>query len=351
MNIFIDTSIFIKENFFKGKKLERLAILSNQNHINLMITEIIDYEIIKNLKQQIQEVSNAQQKFKRQLDTKHRIIKNAFDSNELILFNDNLLERSILEKYSSFKKFAKIKIVKPDSNFNISRIIEDYFNSNPPFDQIKKKEEFPDAISFKIAEDYCKTLGENGLFLTADNDFSNIESDYINIIDDLNDLLEEIIKESEPELFKNETQVTNCINKDIQLFKPFIEEEVRLDILMHVLDIFHKYDLEISFNSKVINELEIINIEIFDIFDYSIGFKCFGNFQSYLYPQFEEDYDITQNMQILIQENLKLKSSNHFRFVGSFETTFYYSFEYPYEIIEDSIKIEEEKVIKEIKSI
>ena len=56
-------------------------------------------------------------------------------------------------------------------------------------------------------------------------------------------------------------------------------------------------------------------------------------------------------MQILIQENLKLKSSNHFRFVGSFETTFYYSFEYPYEIIEDSIKIEEEKVIKEIKSI
>lgn len=351
MNIFIDTSIFIKENFFKGKKLERLAILSNQHHINLMITEIIDNEIIKNLKKQILDVSNAQKKFKRQLETRYRIIKNSFESDELILFNDYYLENSLLEKYSNFKSFARIQIIKPKANFNISKIISDYFDDQPPFEQEKKKEEFPDALSFKILEDYCKDKNEKGIFLTTDNDFSNINSDYIDIKNDINELLEEIIKGAEPELFENETQVKNCINKDIELFKPLIEEELRLDILMHALDIFHKYDEEISFDSKVISEFEIMNIDIFDISEHSIGFKCSGDFQSYLYPKFEGDFNISDNPKILLQENLDLKSTNHFRFVGNYESTFYYTFEFPFEIEKDSIQIEEEKIIREIKSI
>src|SRR5690606_2666952 len=110
--------------------------------------------------------------------------------------------------------------------------------------------------------------------------------------------------------------VKNCINKEIHLFKPIIEEETRLDILMHVMDIFHKYDHELSFNSRVISEINIKNIEVFDISDYSIGFNCAGNFHSLLYPEFDGDFDITKNTQILIQENLKLKSFDHFSFVG-----------------------------------
>lgn len=351
MIIFIDTSIFIKENFFKGKKLERLGVLSNQNHINLMLTQIIDQEIIKNLKQKVNDVSNAQKTFKRQLETKYKIIKNAIESDQLFLFDEYFVQNLLMKKYSNFKSFARIKIIAPNSNFNISEIIDDYFKRQPPFDQEKKKEEFPDALSFKIMEDYCKEKNKKAIFLTADNDFSNIKSDYIHINNDINDLLEEIIKGAEPELFDNENQVKNCINKDIYLFKPFIEEELRLDVLMHALDIFHKYDEEISFDSKVISEFEVMNIEIFDISDHSIGFKCSGDFQSYLYPKFEGDFKITDNPKILLQENLDLKSKNHFRFVGNYEGTFYYSFEFPYEIEKDSIQIEEEKIIKEIKNI
>jgi hypothetical protein len=351
MNIFIDTSIIIQENYLNGKKLNRLGVLSNQGFIKLYFTSVVDKEIKKNMKSECENLFQAEKTFKRQLETKHRILKNFYNIDDLSTFSDYYFNYEIYQKFERFVEFAKIEIINPVENFEISEIINNYFDSSPPFDNINKKNEFPDAISFKIAEDFLKAKKIKGIYLTSDSDFENMNSDFLSIKNDLNELLEEIITENNPNIFDDKLHIINSIKDDLDLFIPQIASEIELDSMIYHTDKFEKYDLKISIESQETEKLEVNYLEVFDITENLIGFKCKGTFETNVYYLLGENTNKETHDKILIIENLNLKKEGFVTYKGDFETSIYYEFEFPYKVIEESIEIDEEKAIRNIESI
>lgn len=351
MNIFIDTSIIIQENYLTGKKINRLAVLSNQGFVKLYFTSVVDKEILKNMKSECENLFQAEKTFKRQLETKHRIIKNFYEIDQLSIFNDYYFNSEIYQKFKRLTEFAKIEVITASENFNITEILNNYFESSSPFDNINKKNEFPDAISFKIAEDFMKLNKTKGIYLTSDTDFKNMKSSLITVKNDINELLEEIITENNPNIFDDKLHIINSIKDDLDLFKPHIAYEIELDAMIHHIDKFEKYDFKINSESQEITKLDIIDIEVFDITENLIGFKCKGTFEVNVFYLLDENANKEIHNKILLIENLNLKNEGFVTYKGDYETSIYYEFEFPYQVIEESIEIEEDKVIKNIESI
>ena len=164
MNIFLDTSIFIQQNFFRGKKLENLAKLASQGFIKLFLTSLNDKEIIKKINDECDKLEEAESLFLRKLETTHKIVKNFYELEEMNNFITKNLRDNLLNKYEDFKDFAKIKIIKTSDYFDIESVIDDYFLNNPPFSNKKeKKSEFPDAISLKIISEYLELYKIDGI--------------------------------------------------------------------------------------------------------------------------------------------------------------------------------------------
>lgn len=76
MILFLDTSVFERENFFKGRKIDRLFDFSLENHIDLKITEITYREIKKRIEVNINKVSQKLQQLNRSLGSEGKIVKN-----------------------------------------------------------------------------------------------------------------------------------------------------------------------------------------------------------------------------------------------------------------------------------
>lgn len=353
MNIFIDTSIIIQENYLSGIKLRKLAALANQGQINLFFTSIIDNEISRNISFESEKLIQAEKTFKRQLETKHRIAKNLCDLEDLSFVNNSYFdfEQLIQEKFKRFKEFAKINTIYPLTEFNISAIIDDYFQTKPPFGVANKKNEFPDAISFKIAEDYLKTINSKGIYLTTDGDFVNLSSDTIIVKSDISDLLEEVAIEVNSEYFESKAHIVRFIENDIELFKPLIANEVELDVFIHHTDIFEKYEIRVSIESQHTKQILINNFEVFDITEDSIGFKCSGTYITELNYLLSENSNLEVHNRIIEHEKLNVKNDGIVTYEGDFETSIYYEFEFPYQVLKHTIEIDEEKSIQSIRSV
>lgn len=353
MNIFIDTSIVIQENYLSGIKLKRLAVLSNQGFVKLFFTNIVDNEIFSNISSESEKLIQAEKTFTRQLETKHRIAKNLYDFENLTFVSNSYFqfEERMKEKFERFKEFSKIEIIFPKESFDISKLIDDYFKINPPFGLNNKKNEFPDAISFMIAEDYLNSIDAKGFYLTNDSDFNEIKSNFLTVKNDISDVLEEITKENNSEYFVTETQILKCIQTDIHLFIPGIASEVELDVMIHHEMLFEKYGMQISNESQYAKEISITDFEIFDITEDSIGFKCIGTYVCDIHYLLHEDFSFETHNRVIELEKIILQNDGLVTYQGDFETTIYYNFEFPFQVIPQSIEIDEEKSIKSIKSI
>lgn len=346
MNIFIDTSIILQENYFSGKKLERLGTLGNQGNLKIFFTIVVENEIKSKINLDCENLLQAQKTFKRQLDTKYKIIKNLDKSFDFELVNENYVLADLLDKYERFKKFAKIEIIKPNKEFDISQILDNYFKNNPPFSNGNKKHEFPDAISFKIAEDYLKSKNQTGVYLTVDKDFEKLKSNNLTIQTDINELLEQTIKKVNPKIFDDKNHIINAISKDINLFIPGIKAEIELDLPIHHESIFDKHNVEISVDNLDFLEFNIVEYEIFDITENWIGFLCKGNFIADLYYSKAEREEKEKYDRIIQLENLG--TNGIVKYKGEFETSCYYEYEFPYQVIKESIEIDEEKSIRNV---
>lgn len=353
MNIFIDTSIVIQENYLSGIKLKRLAILGNQGLVKLFFTNIVYNEIFSNIRSDSEKLIQAEKTFVRQLENKHRISKNICDLENLTFVNKPFFhfEELMIQKFERFKEFSKIEIVFPRENFDISKLINDYFQCNPPFGLLNKKNEFPDAISFKIAEDYFNSINTKGFYLSNDSDFNEIKSEFLTVKNDISEVLEEIAKENNSEYFIKEIQILKCIQTDIELFIPAIANEVELDVMIHHEMLFEKYGMQISNESQNAKEISITDFEIFDITEDSIGFKCRGTYKCDVHYLLNEDFSFETHNRVIELEKIILQNDGSVAYQGDFETTFYYNFEFPFQVIPQSIEIDEEKSIKSIKSI
>ena len=350
MKVFLDTSIFVQQNFFTGKKMEHLSKLANQKIIDLFITSVNDREIEKKITDEYYKFVEAENFLLKKVDSTHKIVKNFYDIEDLRFASSEYLLDSLLSKYRRYKEFAKIQIIQPCENFDINSIISDYFNIKPPFSNTKeKKSEFPDAISVKIITDYLKSKNTTAIYLTVDKDFDECDFQNLEIKKDIDNILEEIGKSINPKLFDDETNIKNTITQKIDLFKPFICEELELSMLMHVIDIFNE-SVDSNYILPEIRSLDITDIIVFDVTDTYVGFNCSGNYIVDV-RLLNKDNLLNDIIQISLATKKIIISDNKLSFRGQFHTSLYYEYEFPYEILQDSIEISEDELIKTIENI
>jgi hypothetical protein len=264
--IFLDTCVFESENFFTSRNINLLLELSKQNLVDLYITDIVYQEILGHLKIKTKESVNLLIKQKNLLSSEAKILKN------LDLFNKYFTEinkkeqkeealKSIVDKFTRVIKENNICVI-DTSIANLSEIVNDYFNQNPPFKEGKKKHEFPDAISINAIKTWCRTNLKKCLHISNDNDFKKYVDENIDFSYNLSTLLELLYKEDDDVSFEFLTRIYEKELPEIELdlHSYFYSYQDKLESLVYKeIDLNPMDDDVVEVNFQ---DIEDINIEI-----------------------------------------------------------------------------------------
>ena len=192
--IFLDTSVFIKENFFAGNKLKAFLKHEQESDIELLTTEITTKECISNLGVFLANSNSAFNKALKELNNKAKTFKNIESLKQLFnLHNTFDFENEKKDLEVQFSKLISehFKLVDIDSNKTL-KVIDDYFKQNAPFKNGKKKYEFPDAIVLNSLETWCKENKRKIYVVADDKDLNSYESDSLIPIKEYGKLLDQI---------------------------------------------------------------------------------------------------------------------------------------------------------------
>jgi predicted nucleic acid-binding protein len=192
--IFLDTSIFIKENFFAGNKLKAFLKHEKDSEIELFTTKITEKECFSNLDSSLINSNFALKKALKELNSKAKSFKNIETLNSLFELNNTFdiekEKRTLNEKFTKLLKdhFSEIKI----DNNKTSKVVDDYFNFNAPFKDGKKKHEFPDALVLNSLESWCQENKQKIYVVADDEDMNSYKSKYLIPIKEYDKLLDQI---------------------------------------------------------------------------------------------------------------------------------------------------------------
>lgn len=170
-NLFIDTSIFVKENFLDGRRINSILDLSKQGYFKLLFSPII-----------INEIKIRYRKFVRVAYTLHNELVND-KKGDLKVLRNHSLGKQILARFPSEKDICKEFNDKFDQalvdcnavildypTLSIEAVFSDYFSGKSPFDKADKKHEFPDAFAIAHMEQWCQQKKKKQLFLPTIRD-------------------------------------------------------------------------------------------------------------------------------------------------------------------------------------
>lgn len=245
--IFLDTNIFIAENFFDSDRINEFFRLSEEGRIKLITTPVTLIEIKSNFKKRIKAAIELVGNFRK--NRASNILKNLENGKSLLFvpLHEKKLIQEFNEQLNRKLKKAKVQII-PYSTINIEQIFSDYELGNPPFNTSDKKSEFPDAVAIKLIENWCKKKNEVCKILTEDkalgeykHPFLKFESDYKAYLSNI--LFTEVMDESLESL--------------IEKFE-FQKDDIKREIKDWIKDQLYDYTKYYT----VVNWLEVHNINI-----------------------------------------------------------------------------------------
>lgn len=259
--IFLDTSVFESENYFEGRNMNILFNLAKQKLIHLKITDIVYREVLARIENHAIKAVNLFKSQKLNFEKEARILRNTnvlSDYFKKLNFTE-LKEKSkkeIQEKFHQVIDEFNIEII--DSSIaNIKEVLGDYFETNPPFKNGIKKNEFPDAISLNTIKKWCEETSNSVIHLSNDKDFDKYEKKAIDCSHDLSSLLELLFTENSDIQYEF---ITAIYNKSIAEIEGCIEKELSEDLSSSAYskienDAWYE-DVEVDFLE--LNEIEII---------------------------------------------------------------------------------------------
>jgi len=225
--IFIDTSVFIQENFFKGSKLNAFYKHAKESEIELLITEITINEVIANLEKKFELANQVFKSTVKELDTKAKVLKNIDSFRDIFGLSeafDASKELESLKKTMRKILYENFKVIEIDISKTM-KIFDDYFQENPPFKAGQKKEEFPDAFVLNSLETWCVKKREKIYVLTTDSDMLNYPSRKLIPIKEYDKLLNQIsytysednkIAKVEEVIDKCDSEITDAIRQEFE---------------------------------------------------------------------------------------------------------------------------------------
>jgi len=195
--IFIDTSIFVQENFLEGERIKTLLDLAEKGYIILVLPEIT-----------VNEVKNQFRKRAQSAFDKHNELINDKQGLDIRVLRNNTEGQHIIKRLPAIKKILKefndwfdevlkksrVSIL-PYPVMDISGVFRKYFGGAPPFGSGNKKEEFPDAFAIAQIEQWSAEKGRMLTVLTKDKDFDTTASNTVRIADDYQEFLDDKLKQ------------------------------------------------------------------------------------------------------------------------------------------------------------
>lgn len=170
--VFIDTSIYICENFFDPKnRISELGRLAAAGHISLVSTEITNREVEMHFKEE------ASAPFK-DFRNHYKVLKgikafnNFFDKGYR-----KKVENMAVKTCQKFREQAQVHTIDYSYCKDVADIFDKYFKINKPFGEGGKRKEFPDAFTLQMLEEYCKRSGiKKVIVLSEDKDIKLYKS-------------------------------------------------------------------------------------------------------------------------------------------------------------------------------
>ncbi len=262
-NIFLDTSIFVKENFLEGKRIEEFLRLSKVGSIQLVLSQITVNEIKARFKKQAKVAIE-----------KHNLLLN---DREMSVLRNDLKERHRLVKFPKIKIIAATfdtlldaqlaearALIIPYPTIDSGLVFKKYFEEIFPFNTGEKKNEFPDAFALISVEEWCSKNKTSCIIFSKDKDFLkskpargvNIEADYEAYLDTL---LKNLYKERvdlAAELFKkNDMLINNELTK-------WIRSEVDDDTIYYdFTNSYDVHDIKVNAINIIDKEYQLISVD------------------------------------------------------------------------------------------
>lgn len=281
-NIYIDTQVFVSNNYFQNENLRRLSNFGKSGLVNLYMTEITRQEILDNAATEILEAIHDINEFRKKLSSKGKILKNIDVYRQYLdlpkaEFPKNL--KTIANDLQLFLTESKITMI-PYDTASLADVVTKYFKQAKPFGPGKKKYEFPDAIVLSAIEHWCVNCGEKMYMISGDGDMDIIGSKVILPMNTLKDMLHLINRHKDKR--------TAWIGKLFDKYESIIEDRVVDAFAEKIVDeLSGEIELEdVDVTTIKIHNYFIVqdNVTIGEIvlqFDYDIDFSAEVTYEDY----------------------------------------------------------------------
>lgn len=248
-NVFIDTEFFVKAGLdFSSRTLESFKEICSSGKLNHITSTIVVREVNGKIEDHIQEALNSINTFKR----KAKIL--TYSSNTVIksLFaelNQKEIVDQGLDVFTHFLEDSNTKILSL-SQVNSDEIVEMYFERKAPFQEGKKKNEFPDAFTMLALRNHLSD-SEQIYVISEDKDliaFCNDNPKFI-LIESLSKLLDLY--------YDHDEERSNFIKEFIKNHKNIIKKNITKDI-----------EEAEAYNSSSWEDAEVDSLSVIEVSDF-----------------------------------------------------------------------------------
>ncbi|NMH28057.1 PIN domain-containing protein [Flavobacterium silvaticum] len=304
--IFLDTSIFEGDNFFRGHKIKKLGELSRDGEIKVKITSVTYDEVKNRMAKRLKEAKSTFSSISKEVESKAKILKNLDNYKDLFPFKRVDVDRELkvmVEKWDAWIVESKVEII--DSKIaDITTILGQYWNQKPPFDEGQKKDEFPDAISINTIHNWARVNKAKVYVLSKDSDFWKYGSDEnLVMLNDLSLYLGAVNTRIEGVLFIQSIskEVENNFSQVIKMLKDQYFEEVAELMNKELYEIYDDFELE----EPELNDLELIQCVLFDAskenangqLTIKLNIKILASFRDYGSSFYDKEDDVYYNVE------------------------------------------------------
>lgn len=187
--IFLDSSIFISNNYFASELINQLFFLARKKQVEIFITDVVEKEITKNIKESYELISNCLKK--------NNVWKNIHLSEiPFLIEKHNKIVDETVNKLSQLVSNDIIKIIKTSNSIN-DKLLKLYFENKVPFNNKKKKNEFLDGFILLTIEEWCIKNAKKVVLFSEDPDILNYTCKHFTVSKNLSEFVESFINKEE----------------------------------------------------------------------------------------------------------------------------------------------------------
>ncbi len=279
-NIFIDTSVLMKESYFKETgRVAKLFNLASKGYIKILLPIITKREWIKHL------TEATFLKFD-EVGRKTQLLGKIAGTSELVeKFELLLSDYSKLVENSMHVQLSRANVIEIDYPFfmdTIPDVFEKYFNQSKPFGGQGKNKEFPDAFVLTSLEKYAEVKDiEQIIVFSTDKDMMQYQSDKL-IIDDIGKYLDNLIQNRIPSSNEEKKQKDiKTLFSYVESANPILKKTLEKQIVEFLSDTdlyvyrFGNVDIDEVFDLHVSLDITAKDMEIISVSDDEIEAICF----------------------------------------------------------------------------